>query len=128
MLSRSLVAGLLLVVLAAGCGEKKSEGSGAAGGTATNPATASGGKFVRVALKDILFVPEKVTARVGQSVRWTNQDDVQHTVKASKGADFESKTLSKGDTYVAKLTKTGTIDYVCTIHPSQRGTITVVAQ
>ena len=111
---------MLLVVLAAGCGEKKSEGSGAA--------TDSAGKFVPVAMKDILFVPEKVTARVGQSVRWTNQDDVQHTVKASKGADFESKTLSKGDTYVAKLTKTGTIDYVCTIHPSQRGTITVVAQ
>ena len=79
-------------------------------------------------MKDILFVPEKVTARVGQSVRWTNEDDVQHTVKASKGADFESKTLSKGDTYEAKLSKTGTIDYVCTIHPSQRGTITVVAQ
>ena len=122
MLSRSLAAVLLPVVLAAGCGEKKSEGSG----TATDPVTASGGKFVPVVMKDILFVPEKVTARVGQSVRWTNQDDVQHTVKASKGADFESKTLSKGDTYVAKLTKTGTIAYVCTIHPSQRGTITVV--
>jgi plastocyanin len=124
MLSRSLVAVLLLVVLAAGCGDKKSEGSGAA----TDPAGASGGKFVAVAMKDILFVPEKVTARVGQSVRWTNEDEVQHTVQASKGADFESKTLSKGDTYVAKLTKPGTIDYVCTIHPSQRGTITVVAQ
>ena len=70
-------------------------------------------------MKDILFVPEKVTARVGQTVRWTNEDDVEHTVKASKGADFESKTLSKGETYAAKLTKTGTIDYVCTIHPSQ---------
>jgi plastocyanin len=120
MLSRSLVAVLLLVVLAAGCGEEKSEGSGTAGD--------SGGKVVPVAMKDILFVPEKVKARVGQSVRWTNEDDVQHTVKATKGADFESKTMSKGDTYSAKLTKTGTVDYVCTIHPSQRGTITVVAQ
>ena len=77
-------------------------------------------------MKDILFVPEKVTARVGQRVRWTNQDDVQHTVKATRGASFESKKLSKGDTYEAKVTKTGTIDYVCTIHPSQRGTIDVV--
>jgi plastocyanin len=124
MPSRSLVAVLLLVVLAAGCGEKEGESSGSTG----DPGTASGGKVVPVAMKDILFVPEKVTARVGQSVRWTNEDDVEHTVKASKGADFESKTLSKGDTYGAKLTKTGTIDYVCTIHPSQRGTITVVAQ
>ena len=120
MPSRSLVALLLLAVLAAGCGDKESAGS------STEPA--SGGKVVRVDMKDILFVPEKVTARVGQSVRWINRDDVQHTVKATKGADFESKTMSKGDTYSAKLTKTGTIDYVCTIHPSQRGTITVVAQ
>jgi plastocyanin len=112
---------LLLVVLAAGCGEKESEASGGAGDSGA-------GKVVPVAMKDILFVPEKVTARVGQSVRWINRDDVQHTVKATKGADFESKTISKGDTYSAKLTKAGTIDYVCTIHPSQRGTITVAAQ
>lgn len=115
-------------MLAAGCGEKESPGSGTAGGTATDPASASGGDTVKVAMKDILFVPEKVTARVGQTVRWNNEDDIAHTVKAEKGADFESKSLSKGDTYDAKLTKTGTIDYVCTIHPSQRGTITVVAQ
>jgi plastocyanin len=124
---RALIA-VLLLVLAAGCGENTSEGSGAAGGSATEPATASGGKVVAVKMKDILFAPDKITARVGQTVRWTNTDDVQHTVKAVKGAGFESKTLSKGDTYEAKLTKTGRIDYVCTIHPSQRGTITVVAQ
>ncbi len=125
--SRALIA-LLMLVLAAGCGTEKSAGPKDAGGSATGPATASGGKFVRVEMKDILFVPEKITARVGQSVRWTNKDDVQHTVKAEKGASFASKTLSKGDTYEAKLTKTGRIDYVCTIHPSQRGTITVVVQ
>ena len=127
MRSRSLIA-LLALVLAVGCGAKTSEGSGAASGTATEPATASGGKILPVKMKDILFVPEKVTARVGETVRWTNEDDIVHTVKAENGADFASKALSKGDTYTAKLTKAGTIDYVCTIHPSQRGTITVVAK
>ena len=47
-------------------------------------------------MKDILFVPEKVTARVGQTVRWTNSDDVEHTVKAKSGADFESKAHLQG--------------------------------
>jgi len=129
MPSRPLIALLLLLALATGCGEKEaSSGSGSAGGTSTDAASASGGDTVKVAIKDILFVPEKITARVGQTVVWTNEDDVEHDVVAKTGADFESKALSKGDTYDAKLTKTGTIDYVCTIHPSQRGQITVAAQ
>ena len=118
MPSRLLIA-LLLLVLAAGCGEKEESGSGAA----TEPASSA--DTVQVDMKDILFVPEKVSARVGQTVRWTNSDDVPHTVKAESGADFESKAISKGKTFDAKLTKAGTIDYVCTIHPSQTGTITV---
>ena len=119
MPSRALVA-LLLLVLAAGCGEK--EESGGSGGAA-KPAPAA--NTVDVDMKDILFVPEKISARVGQTVVWTNEDDVAHTVKANSGADFESKAISKGKTFSAKLTKAGTIPYVCTIHPSQKGTITV---
>ena len=107
-----------LLVLAAGCGEKESGGPGAA----AEPAS---GDTVKVQMKDILFVPEKISARVGQTVVWTNEDDIAHTVKANSGADFESKAISKGKTYKAKLTKAGTIAYVCTIHPSQTGTITV---
>ena len=99
MRARPPIALLLLLVLAAGCGEEKeSPGSGSAGGTATDAASASGGDTVKVAMKDILFVPEKITARVGQTVRWTNEDDVAHDVKAKEGADFESDTLKKGDT------------------------------
>ena len=75
-----------------------------------------------------MCIRDRVTARVGQTVVWINQDDVEHDVKATKGADFESKALSKGDTFEAKLTKAGSIDYLCTIHPSQRGQITVDAQ
>jgi len=118
---------LVAALIAAGCGgEKESPGSGTAGGSVKEPASSTGGKVVKVTMRDILFVPDKVTARVGQTVRWTNEDDVAHTVVAEKGADFASEKLSKGDTYETKVTKTGTIGYVCTIHPSQRGTITVV--
>jgi len=127
MLRRPLALLLPALLLAAGCGGgEKSGGSGTAGGNASDPAASSGGETVSVTMRDILFVPDKITARVGQTVRWTNEDDLAHTVKAEKGADFESKALSKGDTYDVKVTKPGTIPYVCTIHPSQRGTITVV--
>jgi plastocyanin len=117
-----------MAALAAGCGEKESHGSGTAGGNAKDAQTASGGKTVSVKMKDILFVPEMVTARVGQTVRWTNEDSIAHTVKAEHGASFASKALGKGDTYEQKVTKPGRISYVCTIHPSQKGTIEVVPQ
>lgn len=124
---RRLLVTLLGVALLAGCGTEKSAGPKDAGGTATGPATASGGKVVHVTMRNILFVPDHVTARVGQTVRWRNEDDVAHTVKAEQGAHFASKgALSKGDTYEFKVTHTGTIGYVCTIHPNQHGTITVV--
>jgi plastocyanin len=118
---------LLALALLAGCGTEKSAGPKDAGGNAGGPPTATGGKTVHVVMRDILFVPDKITARVGQTVRWTNEDDVAHTVKAEKGAKFASKgPLSKGDTYEVKLSNPGTIGYVCTIHPNQHGTITVV--
>jgi plastocyanin len=127
MRARRLLPALLCLALLAGCGTEKSAGPKDAGGNVGGPATATGGKTVRVTMRDILFVPDRITARVGQTVRWTNEDDVAHTVKAETGAKFASKgPLSKGDSYSVKLTKAGTIGYVCTIHPSQHGTITVV--
>jgi plastocyanin len=117
----------VLALLAAGCGKKESQGSGTAGGSARDARTASGGQTVQVKMKDILFVPEMITARVGQTVRWTNQDPFAHTVKAVQGATFASRAIDEGDTYEQKLTKPGRIAYVCTIHPNQKGTIEVVA-
>jgi plastocyanin len=112
-----------LLLLAAGCGEEKSTGAGTAGGSPDEPAAAGGGEAVVGKMKDILFVPDKVTVRVGQAVRWLNEDDVAHTVKAPS---FESEKLRKGDVFEAEFSKPAKIDYVCTIHPSQKGTITVV--
>ncbi len=116
---------LTLLVLLSGCGEEKSTGSGSGGSSPSEPAGSSGGDVVQVKMKDILFVPDKVTARVGQTISWINEDSVAHTVKAESGADFSSDTIQEGKTFEAKLTTAGTIAYVCTIHPSQKGTITV---
>ncbi|HYM58092.1 MAG TPA: cupredoxin domain-containing protein [Solirubrobacteraceae bacterium] len=116
---------LTLLALLSGCGEEKSTGSGSGGGSPSKPATPSGGDVVQVKMKDILFVPDKITARVGQTVRWTNEDSVDHTVKAESGADFSSDPVPEGKTFETKLTEAGTIAYFCTIHPSQKGTITV---
>jgi plastocyanin len=76
-------------------------------------------------MKDIQFKPENVTVKVGQTVTWTNDDPVAHTVTAKSGADFDSGTVSPGGRFAFAAKKAGKISYVCTIHPNQKGTITV---
>jgi plastocyanin len=121
----------------AGCGDDSSDSSStpattpaaAAKTTATEPAasaSASGG-VVKVGMKNIKFVPADVTAKVGQKIEWTNSDgSTPHTVTSqTDGVDFDSGTLQGGATFDYTPTKAGKIDYVCTIHSGQTGTITV---
>jgi plastocyanin len=92
----------------------------------TTPAAASG-DVVKVNMKDIKFVPADITVKVGQKIEWTDTDgQIPHTVTSqTKGADFDSGTLQPGATFDYTPTKAGTINYICTIHSGQTGTITV---
>jgi plastocyanin len=101
-----------------------SKGSTATEKTAAAPTSAAGGT-VAVSMKNIQFNPKSINAKVGQTVKWTNDDTAPHNVTATKGEEFKSKTFNKGQSYSYKLDKPGTITYVCTIHPGMEGTITV---
>lgn len=92
---------------------------------AATTSAAPSGAAVSVGIKDIKFVPASFTAKVGQKIIWTNNEAVPHNVTATEGADFESDTLNEGDTYEFTPQEAGEIDYVCTIHPGQNGSITV---
>ena len=81
--------------------------------------------IVSVRIKDITFVPAAITAKVGQTITWTNDEPAPHNVTAEQGADFKSETLNKGDTFDYTPKQAGTIDYVCTIHPGQDGRLIV---
>lgn len=119
--------------LVAGCGDDNKDTASAPETTAAPAATTEtgattakpAGGVVEVKMKDIEFVPADITGKVGDTVKWTNDDAVAHTVTATSGEDFDSGTVEGGGTYEYKLDKAGKIDYVCTIHPNQKGTITV---
>jgi plastocyanin len=119
--------------LVAGCGSSSSSSSNsssnstpaAAPATSTPAAAPAAGATVAVSMKNIQFAPKSVTAKVGQTVKWTNDDSVDHNVTATSGETFKSSTFGQGATYSHKLTKAGTISYVCTIHPGMAGTIIV---
>jgi plastocyanin len=98
-------------------------GCGGGGADEKKPAAKGGG--AAVSMKNIKYVPQDITVKSGQKITWTNDDAVAHTVTAQKGADFDSGTINSGGTFSFTPRNAGTIDYVCTIHPGQTGTITV---
>lgn len=70
------------------------------------------------------FMKEEMTIPQGATVRWTNNDFVQHTVTSDDGI-FASPTLDNGDTFEYTFDTIGTFKYHCTIHPGMNGTIIV---
>jgi plastocyanin len=119
----------------AGCGSDNNNSSSsqpankaaAPSATATTGGTTKG-SVIEVSMKNNTFIPEKITGKVGQTVKWTNDDSYPHNVVATKGENFQSSTFGGGATYKYKLDKPGKIDYVCTIHSGMVGTITVTKQ
>ena len=92
---------------------------------ATGGATA-GSTPVAIDMVGLKFAPEGATVKVGDTVTWTNQDDVPHNVVASDGS-FKSPNFGKGETFTWTATKAGTISYTCTLHPGMNGTLNVEA-
>ena len=99
----------------------------AAGGAATT--AASGGAAPAagagaVTIKDFAFDPGDLTVAKGTTVTWKNDDSATHRIKSGDGS-FDSKDLKNGDSFEHTFDTAGTFDYICGIHPSMKGKITV---
>ena len=77
---------------------------------------------VEVTIKDLAFDPANVSISVGDTVIWKNEDKVNHQIKIG---DVESTLFSEGKTFNHTFNTTGTFSYICTIHPSMKGTVIV---
>jgi plastocyanin len=119
-------------LVAAGCGSSNSDNSSSSS-TPKKPAVAAptkkAGKTAAVSMKNIQFSPKALTVAKGTTVKWTNDDSVNHDVTKTGGPGPKfasgSGNLAQGDTYQQTLSTAGTIKYVCTVHPGMTGTITV---
>ena len=76
-----------------------------------------------VIIDGMQFKPEAITVRHGDRVVWHNKDLVPHTATA-KGI-FDSHTLVAGGSWTYVARKAGTVPYICTLHPTMKGTLTV---
>jgi len=91
----------------------------------TPEATASGAAMAatdegEVELEDFQFVPRVLTIKVGTEVKFSNKDDVTHTVTSDTGL-FDSGGLSKGEEFYYTFTEAGEYPYYCAPHGGPGG-------
>jgi len=88
------------------------------------PADAETASEATVKIDNFSFSPASITVPVGTTVRWTNADDIPHTV-VSDDKTFKSKALDTDEQFTYTFTKPGTYSYFCSIHPKMTGKIAV---
>ena len=93
--------------------------------TSTNDATVSptddgpDGGTVGVMIKSFKFAPNPIKVSVGESVTWTNEDWVGHTVTA-RDDSFRTGTFYADDSVTVTFPTAGTFPYFCSV-PTHRG-------
>jgi plastocyanin len=150
----SLAGVCAVLALTAGCGSSASNGTSASGPSTTTTSStptktaASGGlkavtppKYasppssepaksgvVQITYRDIAIDPDTLRAKVGSTIKWTNEDPEKCNVTSEGGPyKFASKDLVEGGSFELRLDKPGTIHYECTYYPTtMNGTIEVV--
>lgn len=88
-------------------------------------ATATAAASKRVTIKGFKYSPATASVHTGDTITWTNQDQAPHTATANDKS-FDTGTINKGKSGSHKFTKAGTFSYICTVHPSMKGTVTVL--
>jgi plastocyanin len=116
---------LAVSALLAGCGGTSATGGRAISDVERAHPHATANQRVLVTIKDGAFQRADVHVKPHQAVEFVNEDAVAHTVTATQGARFDSGALGRHAGYIVVPKRPGTIDYVCSIHPGMRGTITI---
>ncbi|MEA2977072.1 MAG: hypothetical protein QOF19_2592 [Alphaproteobacteria bacterium] len=90
---------------------------------ALTSSAATAGEVIQVKIKNLAFSPAQVTAHVGDSIEWVNEDFVGHTA-TGKNKEWDVNIPGNRSGRVV-LDRAGKIDYFCRFHPAMIGTITV---
>lgn len=75
---------------------------------------------VEVKIHDYAYTPSTVVIKPGDTVKWTNEVENQHTITSGKDGVpdglWDSKRLNKGQTFSHTFDKAGTYPYFCVPH------------
>lgn len=86
---------------------------------------ADGPKVHEVAIKRFTYEPALIEARVGDTIRWTNQDIAPHTASAND-LSWDTQELKQGES--AEITVEAGMEptYFCVFHPHMAGAIRII--
>ena len=115
-----IVALLLMVLLNAACGDTKPETT-----ATTTSQPVNGGAEIQVTIKNLAYHPQEITIHVGDTVIWTNEDSVTHTVTSYVttpdedfvwhtfiGEEWDNKDIKPGESFSRTFDQTGTYGYI----------------
>ena len=135
---RLLFAGTLVAasLLVAACG-----GSDDAADTKNDTPTSATAAGTSVVIDTFMFSPKTLHVKVGDTVTWTNHDDILHTVTSGtreyepgdsghvtathKDGTFDMQMDGKGATGKHTFTEAGTFHYFCDRHPGMEADVEV---
>jgi plastocyanin len=75
-----------------------------------------------VVMEAVSFQPGVLTVKTGDSIVWRNQDPFPHTATSSA---FDSQSIAPGQSWTYTAKTRGEFPYVCTFHPTMKGTLRV---
>ncbi len=77
----------------------------------------------QIVMQNLEISPAEVSAKVGDTIEWTNKDVFAHTATARNG-DFDV-TLQPNKSGSFMLKKAGNVDYYCRFHPNMKATLKI---
>ena len=89
-------------------------------------------------LTETAYDPNPIEISIGQTILWTNDDTVFHTVTSGESGEPDSGQIfdsgftganamtSKGKTFEHKFDTAGEYPYYCILHPGMVGTVIVI--
>jgi plastocyanin len=94
------------------------------GAVPSEAAAAVAGSGNTVSIDNFSFGPASAKVSAGTTVKWTNHDDIPHTV-ISTNKVFASPALDTGQQFSFRFEKAGTYPYYCSLHPKMTGKVLV---
>ncbi len=87
------------------------------------PVATARAEDTEVHIDNFVFAPAQLNVKVGTTVKWTNRDDIPHTVVCA--GKFRSKPMDTDGTFSFTFTDAGEYKYFCSLHPHMTGTVKV---